>query len=74
MTEETISIAAVECQRLMQKIADLRKEMHEPQTDWLKGIKPDRRIYLSDCPKQTGALRRASLDLTRALADMRRPG
>jgi hypothetical protein len=24
--------------------------------------------------KETGALRRASLDLTRALADMRRPG
>lgn len=25
-------------------------------------------------PKQSGALRRASMDLTRALADMRRPG
>jgi hypothetical protein len=25
-------------------------------------------------PRQTGALRRASMDLTRALADMRRPG
>lgn len=25
-------------------------------------------------PKESGALRRASMDLTRALADMRRPG
>jgi hypothetical protein len=25
------------------------------------------------CPKETGAVRRSSLDLTRALADMRKP-
>lgn len=29
---------------------------------------------LNTCPREQGALRRASLDLTRALADLRRPG
>ena len=29
--------------------------------------------YFSGCPKEQGALRRASLDLSRALADLRRP-
>ncbi len=33
----------------------------------------DGRVYLPGQPKQTGALRRASMDLTRALAEMRKP-
>ena len=30
-------------------------------------------VYTIDTPRENGALRRASLDLSRALADMRRP-
>jgi hypothetical protein len=31
-------------------------------------------LYLLPCGKATGALRRTSMELTRALADLRRPG
>lgn len=33
----------------------------------------DGHIYSYDSPRHRGAVRRASMDLTRALADMRRP-
>jgi hypothetical protein len=32
------------------------------------------RAYLSDHPRESGAVKRASMDLTRALAEMRRRG
>jgi hypothetical protein len=34
---------------------------------------PRKHRYIESGPKETGALRRASMDLTRALAEMRKP-
>lgn len=36
-------------------------------------VNGDAFTYRPSCPKESGALRRASLDLTRALANMRKP-
>jgi len=36
-----------------------------------EALRADR--FLNNHPKETGALRRSSMDLTRALADLRRP-
>lgn len=39
-----------------------------------KAVTPNRRFYPSDFSKESGAAKRASMDLTRALAEYRKPG
>lgn len=34
----------------------------------------EREGWIDRCPREAGAVRRASMDLTRALANMRKPG
>lgn len=46
--------------------------------EWREATKPRKATwnngeYIPDAPKESGALRRTSLDLTRALAEMRNP-
>lgn len=79
MTEESIKKAKWECKRFMEYLEDLdsalagdKKSRGDPRTYRDRKILEDERIYLSDCPIETGALRRSSLDLTRALSKMRR--
>ena len=57
MTEEKLEIAEFEAKRFLERIKTLRKANAEHQ--WAN-------------PKEYGAVRRASMDLTRALADLRR--
>lgn len=59
METHSIDIAERSARIFLQRLGDLRKA----ETELGYGT-----------PKQSGALRRASMDLTRALADMRRPG
>ena len=63
MNAETIDAVKKEIVRFASRVANLEKEM-----EILKEKK-----YTYSCPKESGAVRRASLDLTRALAEMRKP-
>lgn len=61
MTIENIKRAQAEAKRFLERVDDLIFQINEP-------------IGLVWRPsKESGALRRASMDLTRALAEMRRP-
>ena len=58
------------------KVEAAKKEMIRFENrlyDWEKAVKENGSNSWT-MPKEYGALRRASMDLTRALADMRRPG
>ena len=67
MNTQTIDIAVVEARRFLQRVEELKAEEADATR---KGIT----ICSSTFSKQRGAVRRASMDLTRALTDMRRPG
>lgn len=65
MNQKSILAAEAEAKRFLARA----KEWRDAQGSTLyNGIN-----YAHPTPKQGGALRRASLDLTRALASMRRP-
>jgi len=61
----------------MRKISDLKIAVNEAQRflaaarEWEKRIKEDRFVLISGS-KEGGACKRASLDLTRALANLRK--
>lgn len=63
MTQAQIKITVAEDERFLNRAKVV-----------LALINADSEYALCSNPKHTGALRRASLDLTRALAQMRRPG
>lgn len=50
------------------------KRFNEAANEYLLVAEKDQRecFYIGKHPKQSGALRRASMDLTRALSDMRK--
>lgn len=52
------------------KFIDACTKLREAFTD--RGGHQDQ-TYYDACPKQQGAVRRASMDLTRALAELRKP-
>lgn len=52
--------------RLAKRFAELSKFVRIAKVS-------DGHRYLASCPKESGMLRRASMDLTRALAEMRKP-
>lgn len=64
MNDETIKAARWRCKLFTQALEDLNRAFAAKKGD----------TYLTDFPIQTGAIRRASMDLTRALANMRKPG
>lgn len=65
MRLDNIRSAVAEARRFIQKA-----EAFEAQySEYLRGT----RIYHFNAPKESGAMRRASMDLTRALAQMRKP-
>ena len=66
MTEETLRNAKAEAKRFIEKVAKL--EMQYKRDHHNESIN-----FLLMCgSKESGAVRRASMDLTRALADLRR--
>ena len=61
MNQKAIDQAVTEAKRFLNRVALMEKVVKSQKTDdysWLN-------------PKETGAVRRASMDLTRALADLR---
>lgn len=66
MDAEKIKTAEAEAKRFLARIAPWRKAQGT-----YEGHNGHR--FSIGTPKQGGALRRASMDLTRALADMRKP-
>ena len=65
MNIENIKKAKEEALRFVERVDELLRE----KTKYDSGDKK----YWFNAPKQSGAVRRASLDLTRALAEMRKP-
>ena len=63
MTRETVNVAVAEAERFLARAHALL--IVDNQTE-----PADRSVYYGS--KETGALRRASMDLTRALADLRK--
>ena len=62
MNKETLNTAGIEAQRFLRAVNALKAAQSS-----------NRESYFSN-PKESGAVRRASMDLTRALADMMKPG
>lgn len=60
MNHDTLKAAIREARRFLEAAAKAEKAFKEGTASY--------------SPKETGAARRASMDLTRALADLRRPG
>lgn len=58
MTPEKLKEAEFEAKRFLKRLAELKKVKDDAQHYW-------------QCPKEYGAIRRASMDLTRALASLR---
>ena len=67
MNFQKIKRVEIEATRLLAVIEDLWS-MHRA------GLIRDRSIIVGNGTKETATLRRASMDLTRALAEMRKPG
>ncbi len=61
-----VSAAMDELQRRIDVLLDANA--YDPT----KGTVRDGSVYLAPCPKETGAVRRQSMELTRALAELRR--
>ncbi len=60
MKAETLKAAEAEAKRFLARCAEYRKAAGD-------------RIGYWDHPRESGAVKRASMDLTRALADLRKP-
>lgn len=68
MTRDQLAVAVAEAERFIERA----KALPAPETRTLIGCGTPY-VDLGFPPKSGGAIRRASLDLTRALADLRRP-
>ena len=67
MNPETIRVAIREAERFIE-----RARAAEAAFGWHEFTNPSGGFWVNDNTKLTGAARRASMDLTRALADLRR--
>ena len=68
MDRKKLDAAVTEAKRFLGKVKELPDPVWQESAGFTKGG------YFDDnFPKQSGAIRRASMDLTRALADLRRP-
>ena len=68
MKTQTINHAVAEARRFLERAIDLKRATKKP--DWTDS---EGHQFFPSAPKEHGALRRASIDLTRALAEMRKP-
>ena len=71
MNRETLKAAVAEAERFLARAKDVPAPIERAPAEWTK----DGKAWMDDSipPKDGGAVRRASMDLTRALADLRRP-
>lgn len=70
MNKNTIKAASDAACRFLDRVRELETAQAEDKADMQK----TGRRFSQDFPRYTGAVKRASMDLTRALADLRRPG
>jgi hypothetical protein len=61
MTPDTLRCAIAQAERFLAAAKELQAQSDHTSWDWIVGT------------RASGACRRASMDLTRALADLRRP-
>jgi hypothetical protein len=66
MTPDTIKTAEAEAKRFLAKVSEWRKAQGTYEANGT--------TYSNHTPKECGAVKRASMDLTRALSTMRKPG
>lgn len=71
MKIDTVTAAIQEAERFLQRARRAVAE-HKAEAMLATNARPPDNTYLLAGPRETGALRRASMDLTRALADLRR--
>ena len=69
MDKKKIDRAVEEAKRFLDRVKELQVEQKKVVTYESCG---EKYTYVPSCPKECGAVRRASMDLTRALADLRR--
>jgi hypothetical protein len=69
MDKKKLDTAVNEAKKFLDRVKELQAEQKKTTTYMYEG-KPF--ISVPSCPKESGAVRRASMDLTRALADLRR--
>jgi len=74
MDRKKLIIALEEAERFMDRAKQYiyNVENEETRVSSAKG-KGEKFVYARDFPALTGAVRRASMDLTRALSDLRKP-
>lgn len=68
MTHAGLNASIAEAQRFLERAKHLRAVLA------LDKIRTKMEAYMSDHPKETASVLRASMDLTRSLADLRRAG
>lgn len=73
MNLNQIDVAVAEAKRFLRTVEKLKKAKIESHERYKK-YSQHSTVANAFCPKEQGSVRRASLDLTRALAEMRRPG
>jgi len=72
MNRKTVNMAVVEAKRFIKAAETLLAAEHHRYDHITRTVDKQRWTGGSDSPKESGAARRASLDLTRALAEMRK--
>ena len=69
MDTKKLNVAIEEAERFLRKAKELQSEQKKTTTsEWAGKI----HIHVPSCPKESGAVRRASMDLTRALSALRK--
>lgn len=76
MRLSSLSEVSAAMDELQRRIDELQRRidalLYANAYDPIKGTVQDGLKFLSGCPKETGAVRRQSMELTRALAELRR--
>lgn len=74
MNDKTLKAAMDEAYRFLRTARTLQEAQSVDKIDVSnRKAQGETHVYHKDFPKLTGAVRRASMDLTRSLAEMRRP-
>jgi len=69
MDVKKLNTAIEEAKKFLDRVKELQTEQKKTTTYEILG---EQHTYVPSCPKESGAVRRASMDLTRALSDLRK--
>ena len=72
MDTKKLNVAIEEAERFLGKAKELRFLITEDDKKWKEAKAKGEHYWTGSNPKESGAVRRASMDLTRALANLRR--